>query len=86
MKIKPVYFFYLLLMISNIVSLYLIIDMSNYDEMVSYLKNGEEKFSSPRQIAFVYLVTCVCNLLFVSAILMKNIIFSSGTKNVSVRM
>ena len=74
----------MLLMISNIVSLYLIIDMSNYDEMVSYLKNGEEKFSSPRQIVFVYLITCLGNLLFISALLMRSIVFSGGNKKINL--
>lgn len=80
MKVKPTYVFYTLLMISNIVSLYLIIDMANYDEMVSYLKNGEEKFSSPRQVVVVYLVTCLGNLLFISALMMRSIVFSGNKK------
>jgi hypothetical protein len=83
MKIKPAYAFYTLLMVSNIVSLYFIIDMANYDEMVSYLKNGEEKFSSPRQVVVVYLITCLGNLLFISALLMRSIVFS-GTRKVNL--
>jgi len=80
MKIKSAYLFYMMLMISNIVSLYLLIDMANYDEMVSYLKNGEEKFSSPRQVVIVYLVTCLGNLLFISALMMRSIVFSGNKK------
>ena len=54
--------------------------MAHYDEMVSYLKNGEEKFSSPRQVVIVYLITCLGNLLFISALLMRSIVFSGNKK------
>lgn len=73
MKIR--YCFLILLIILNIVCLYLIIDLANYDEMISYLKNGGAKFTNPRQTAFVFFFTGMFNLLFISAILMKSIIF-----------
>jgi hypothetical protein len=83
MKIRYVVF--MLLIICNIVCLYLIIDLSNYDEMISYLKNGSEKFTNPRQTAMVFLITCMANLLFISASLMKSIIFSDMTRKPSLR-
>ena len=71
---------YILLLILNLLSLYLIIDLSNYDEMVSYLKNGGEKLSNPRETAMVFFFTCVTNLLFVCIVWMKSFIFSSKVK------
>lgn len=82
---KTRYLLFVLLIIFNIVCLYLIIDLSNYDGMVSYLKNGSEKFTNPRQTAMVFLVTCLANLLFISATLMKSIIFSDSPKSPSMR-
>lgn len=72
---------YILLLCLNLLSLYLIIDLSNYDEMISYLRNGGEKLSNPRQTATIFLFTCVTNLLFVCIVWMKNRIFSTKTKN-----
>lgn len=75
------YCFLILLILLNIVCLYLIIDLANYDEMISYLKNGGVKFTNPRQTALVFFFTCMINLLFISASLMKSIIFSGANKN-----
>lgn len=82
---KMRYVLFILLIIFNIVCLYLIIDLSNYDGMISYLKNGSEKFTNPRQTAMVFLITCLANLLFISASLMKTIIFSDTQKSPSMR-
>ncbi|MCO6148272.1 hypothetical protein [Flavobacterium sp. NRK1] len=82
---KMRYFLFVILIISNIICLYLIIDLSSYDGMISYLKNGSEKFTNPRQTAMVFLVTCLANLLFISATLMKSIIFSDSNKRPSMR-
>gem|GEM_PF-2635958 len=79
------YFLFLILIISNIICLYLIIDLSNYDGMISYLKNGSEKFTSPRLSAMVFLITCLANLLFISASLMKSIIFPENNKPTNLR-
>jgi len=75
MKLKIIHLFYVLLMIINIISLYLIIDMSTYDEMVSYLSNGDEKFTNPKYSVMMFLITGVINLLFVSGNFMKALIF-----------
>jgi len=75
MKLKTIHLFYVLLMIMNIISLYLIIDMSTYDEMISYLSNGDEKFTNPKYSIMMFLITGVINLLFVSGNFMKALIF-----------
>lgn len=82
---KMRYFLFVILILSNIICLYFIIDLTNYDGMISYLKNGSEKFTSPRQTAMVFLITCLANLLFISATLMKNLIFPDSAKRPSMR-
>jgi hypothetical protein len=82
---KTRYVLFGLLILFNIICLYLIVDLSNYDGMVSYLQNGSEKFTNPRQTAMVFLVTCLANLIFISATLMKAIIFSDSRKSHSMR-
>lgn len=67
---------YLLIIILNIICIYLVIDFSNYDEMVGYLKNGSEKIANPKQTALVFLFTCIVNLLFICANFMKSLIMS----------
>ncbi|MNK01414.1 hypothetical protein D3C87_192120 [compost metagenome] len=83
MKIR--YFLFVFLIMCNVICLYFIIDMSNYDGMISYLQNGSEKLTSPRQTALVFLFTCMANLLFISASLMKSIIFSDSNKKGTMR-
>lgn len=78
-------FLFIVLIICNIICLYLIIDLSSYDGMISYLKNGNEKFTNPRHTAMVFLVTCLANLLFISASLMKSIIFPDSHRRPSMR-
>lgn len=75
-----------LLIVANVTSLYLIIDLSNYDELVSYLQNGVQSVQSPQQIAFVFFITCMANFLFVSAMVMKSIVFSGKQKKIIMRL
>ncbi|MNS75852.1 hypothetical protein CLV94_1691 [Flavobacterium endophyticum] len=65
----------------NVVNLYFIIDLSNYDEMISYVKNEGEKISSPKKTVLVFLFTSLTNLLFVCIVFMRSIIFSSKTRS-----
>ncbi|MBA9073600.1 hypothetical protein GGR22_001726 [Flavobacterium gossypii] len=65
----------------NVVNLYFIIDLSNYDEMISYVKNEGEKISSPKETVLVFLFTSLTNLLFVCIVFMRSIIFSSKTRS-----
>lgn len=64
----------------NLVNLYFIIDLSNYDEMISYVKNEGEKITSPKETVLVFLFTSLTNLLFVCIVFMRSLIFSSKTK------
>ncbi|MNQ57382.1 hypothetical protein D3C85_715360 [compost metagenome] len=62
--------FYLLLIIFNLVSLYFIIDLFSYDEIVGYLLDGEKKIDSPRKLAYLFFMTSMSNLYFLSLVLM----------------
>ena len=63
---------YLLLAIFNLASLYFIIAIFSYDEIVGYLTSGGTKSTDPRALAYLLFVTCLLNLYFLSFILMEN--------------
>jgi hypothetical protein len=64
------YVFSVFLILFNLVSLYFIIDLLSYDEIVGYLTNGTIKSASTRSLAFLLFVNLISNLLFVSGFLM----------------
>ena len=70
-----IYAFCVFLILFNLVSLYFIVDLLSYDEIMGYFPNGEIKNDSPRNLAFILLVGCTSNLLFVSVSLMASILF-----------
>lgn len=71
----------LFIIVINIVNLYFIIELSNYDEMISYVKNEGEKITSPKKTVLVFLFTSLTNLLFVCIVFMRSIIFSSKARS-----
>jgi hypothetical protein len=64
----------------NTVNLYFIIDLSSYDEMISYVESEGEKITNPQETVLVFLLIGTTNLLFVCIVFMKSIIFSSHTR------
>jgi hypothetical protein len=68
---KPRVIFYLLLLIVNLVSLYFIIDLFSYDEIEGQLINGGKKIDSPRKLAYLFFMTSMSNLYFLSLLLME---------------
>jgi len=70
-----IYFFSVFLILFNLVSLYFIVDLLSYDEIMGYFPNGKIKSDSPRNLAFILLVGCTSNLLFISVSLMVSIFF-----------
>lgn len=54
-----------LLIAFNLASLYFIIDLLSYDEMVGYLADGGLKSSDPHDFVYVLLIPALCNILFV---------------------
>lgn len=58
--------FTVFLILFNLVSLYFIVDLFSYDEIIGYLLNGEIKSSNPRDFAFLFFGTIISNLLFVA--------------------
>ena len=69
-------FFSVLLILFDLVSLYFIVDLLSYDEIMGYFPNGKIKSDSPRNLAFILLVGCTLNLLFISISLMATIFLS----------
>lgn len=53
----------------NAGSLYFIIDLFSYDEMVGYLADGGLKSSDPHGLVYTLLITTLFNILFVLAML-----------------
>lgn len=70
----------ILIIIVNLINLYFIIELSNYDEMISYVKNEGEKITSPRKTVTIFLFTALINLLFVCIVFMRSLIFSNKTR------
>lgn len=72
--------FTVFLILFNLVSLYFIVDLLSYDEIIGYLTNGELKSGNPRNLAFLFFVTTVSNLLFVSVALLARVLSSNPVK------
>lgn len=72
-----IYFFSVFLILFNLVSLYFIVDLLSYDEIMGYFPNGKVENDSPRNLAFILLVGCTLNLLFVSVSLMASILLKA---------
>ncbi len=69
---KPRIILYALLIIFNLVSLYFIIALFGYDEIVGYLFKGGKKIIDPSKLAYLFFLTCLLNLYFLSLILIEN--------------
>ncbi|XDZ54225.1 hypothetical protein FlaCF_1273 [Flavobacterium tructae] len=65
------YIFTVFLILFNLVSLYFIVDLLSYDEIIGYLTNGEIKSDSPRSLAYLLFITGMSNLLFITVSLMS---------------
>jgi len=59
------------LILFNLISFYFIIDLSNYDEIISYLPGGTQKFSNPREWVVVFFISVLSNLFFILVILVN---------------
>ena len=66
--------FSVFLILFNLVSLYFIVDLLAYDEMIDYLTNGEIKSDNPRNLAYLLFVGGMSNLLFISVSLMAGLL------------
>ena len=63
-----------LLIILNLISLYFIIVLLSYDEIIGYLQGGKRKSDNPRFLAHLFFVTGILNLLFISVLLMSRLL------------
>ena len=75
-----IYLFTAFLILFNLVSLYFIVDLLSYDEIIGYLTNGEIISGNPRNLAFLFFGTTVSNLLFVSVELLAKLLSPSPVK------
>jgi len=64
----------ILLVILNLISLYFIIDLLSYDEILGFSLEGEEKSNNPRPIAFFFFIVITANLLFASIVLLSRLL------------
>lgn len=63
---------YAAVIIFNLVSLYFIIDLLSYDEIVGYVLGGSNKIADPRDMACLLYITSLLNLYFLSFVIMEN--------------
>ncbi|GIQ57867.1 hypothetical protein Flavo103_10030 [Flavobacterium collinsii] len=69
-----VYVFTVLLILFNLVSLYFIVDIFSYDEIISYLTNSAIESSSHFKINDLLFIDGMSNLLFVIVSLMSRLL------------
>ena len=65
---KPLFFFFFFI---NLVSLYFIIVLFGYDEIVGHLSDGQITQKPLRGLAYLFYVTTLSNLYFVAYLLIK---------------
>ncbi|KQW99465.1 hypothetical protein ASC72_10385 [Flavobacterium sp. Root420] len=68
---KPRIIVYILLVILNLVSLYFIMALFSYDEILAYAISGGTRRTDPKQLAYLLFVNCLLNLYFLSFVLME---------------
>jgi hypothetical protein len=59
------------LIIMDLIVIYFIIDLLNYDEIIGYISIDKIKRCNTRPIAFLFLVATLANLLFVMIYMMS---------------
>ena len=69
---KPKILLYVLLVIFNLVSLYFIMALFSYDEIVGCLINSGINTIDSRGLAYLLFVICLLNFYFFSFIMMEN--------------
>jgi 1,4-dihydroxy-2-naphthoate octaprenyltransferase len=80
-----IYVFTVFLILFNLVSLYFIVDLLSYDEVIGYLTNGEIKSSNPRNLAFLFFGATILNLLFVLVALLAKLLSPNSVKKYEVK-
>lgn len=59
------------LIILNTVSLYFIIDLFSYDEIIGYVLSKGKRSADPRDLAYLLFFTSLSNLYFLAFIIME---------------
>ena len=68
------YVYCVFLILFNLVSLYFIIDLLSYDEIIGYLIDGGIKTDCPRKLAYLFFINSISNLFFVCVSLMAKLL------------
>jgi hypothetical protein len=71
LKMKYRKILHAILIILNIVSLYFIVDLFSYDEIIGYVLSEGKRSSDPRDLAYLLFVTSLSNLYFLAFIIME---------------
>ncbi len=64
-------FLYVALIIFNLISLYFIIDLFFYDEIIGCVTTTGKRIIDPRDFAFLFFVTSLSNLYFLAFVIME---------------
>lgn len=71
------FFFHALLILSNVISLYFIIDLLFCDEIVGYFSNDEIIYVDLHDISWLFLINGAMNLFFISVLTMLRILYKT---------
>ena len=74
-KIK--FFIHALLVLSNVISLYFIIDLLLSDEIVGYFSNDEIIYEDLHETAWLFLINGALNLFFISVLIFFKILYKT---------
>lgn len=74
-KIK--FFIHALLVLSNVISLYFIIDLLLCDEIVGYFSNDEIIYEDLHETAWLFLINGALNLFFISVLIFFKILYKT---------
>jgi hypothetical protein len=77
---KIISIFCSVLIILDLIVVYFIIDLLNYDEIIGYLSIDKIKRCNTRPVAFLFLVATLTNLLFVMIYMMSAFLSDYCTK------
>ncbi len=76
-RMKTRNFFYVLLIVFNLICLYFIFELFSYDQIMYFLQDGGDKLITPRNLALIFFSNCMANLLLIVVALMPNLNFGS---------
>lgn len=67
------------LMVFNLVSIYVIIKLLDYDQLLDYIPDGAIRHESPKKFAWLLFVNGLCNIISTASVLMALLIDPDNT-------